>query len=405
MPPSGWLIKSVPPLAGARPWRGSTEACSPQFLQVGVLQVSLPATATSLFIWWKEPSRLVITIGIDPHKSSLTTVALDAAGKPLASRRITLNAPAYKTLIGWAARWPQRRFAVEGAAGLGRGIAQLLAVAGEDVVDVPATLAARARLLDTGGTRKTDTADAASVAHAAMRHQRPGRLRQVAAEDHHTRLRLLSERRDDLARERVRLLNQLHALLRDLIAGGAPLDLTADKAAALLRPIRPITTIDHCRRDLAREMIADLRHLDRRLHTNHAQLRQVLTETHSTITQIRGVGHIIAAKILGHVGDITRFPTADHFASYAGTSPLEASSGDRRRHRLNTTGNRQLNTALHTIALCQARDPGPGRAYYQRKLSEGKTPAEARRALKRRLTNVIYRHLMRDQLAVTTRTT
>jgi transposase len=298
----------------------------------------------------------VITIGIDPHKYSLTAVALDQTGRLLATRRIVVNAAAYKTLTGWAARWPQRRFAVEGAAGLGRGIAQLLAAAGEDVVDVPATLAARARLLDTGGTRKTDAADAASVAHAAQRQRR---LRPVVAEDHHTRLRLLSERRDDLAGERVRLLNRLHVLLRDLIPGGAALDLTADKAALLLRGIRPITATDNCRRDLAQDLIADLRQLDRRLHTNEAQIRQILGETHSTITTIRGVGHIIAAKVLGHVGDITRFPTADHLASYAGTAPLEASSGERRRHRLNPTGNRQLNTALHTIAPHPSPRPRP----------------------------------------------
>ncbi|MET8311735.1 transposase, partial [Micromonospora sp. NPDC005173] len=114
----------------------------------------------------------MITIGIDPHKSSWTAVALDKTGQLLATRRTTVNAAAYKTLTGWAASWPERRFAVEGAAGLGRGIAQLLAAAGEDVVDVPATLAARAQLLDTGGSRKTDAADAASVAHAAMRHKR-----------------------------------------------------------------------------------------------------------------------------------------------------------------------------------------------------------------------------------------
>ena len=230
----------------------------------------------------------------------------------------------------------------------------MLAAAGENVVDVPATLAARARLLDTGGTRKTDVADAASVAHAAMR--RP-RLRPVVAENDHTRLRLLSERRDDLARERVRLLNRLHVLLRDLIPGGAALDLTADKAATLLRTARPVTPSDTCRRDLARELIADLRHLDRRLTANQAQTKQVLAETHSSITNMRGVGHLIAAKVLGNVGDVTRFPTADHFASYIGTSPLEASSGERRRHRLNPTGNRQLNTAPHTIAVVQARDP------------------------------------------------
>jgi hypothetical protein len=231
LPLSGWLFKSVPTLAGARPWRGSTEACS------AILQVRLPATAILVGVV-KGTWLSVIIIGIDPHKASFTAVALDETGKVLASRRITVNTAAYKTLNSWAARWPQRRFAVEGAAGLGRGIAQLLAAAGEDVVDVPATLAARARLLDTGGTRKTDVADATSVAHAALRRKR---LRPVAAENDHTRLRLLSERRDDLARERVRLLNRLHVLLRDLIPGGAALDLTADKAVTLLRTVRPMT--------------------------------------------------------------------------------------------------------------------------------------------------------------------
>jgi transposase len=336
----------------------------------------------------------VITIGIDPHKASLTAVALDATGQQVATRRVTINAGAYKALMSWAARWPQRRFAVEGACGLGRGIAQLLAAGGEDVVDVPATLAARARLLDTGGTRKSDSADAASVAHVAMRRKR---LRPVVAEDHTTQLRLLAERRDDLAGERVRVLNRLHVLLRDLIPGGAKLDLTANKAAALLRSVRPLTATDACRRELATALVADLRRLDRQLVANQAKTRESLAATHSTITDIHGVGDILAGKILGHVGDANRFPTSDHFASYTGTSPVETSSGEHERHRLNTTGNRQLNAALHTVAVCQARDPGPGRVYYLRKIDEGKTPAEARRALKRRLANVIYRHIVTDQ--------
>jgi hypothetical protein len=158
----GWLIKSVQPLAGAWPWRGSTEACSE------VLQVRLPAAAT---VRCSPGERNSAHRDHDRHrsaKSSLTAVALDETGHLLATRRIAVNAAAYKTLTSWAARWPHRRFAVEGATGLGRGIAQLLAAAGEHVVDVPATLAARARLLDTGGTRKTEAADAASVAHAAI---------------------------------------------------------------------------------------------------------------------------------------------------------------------------------------------------------------------------------------------
>jgi transposase len=336
----------------------------------------------------------VITIGIDPHKSSLTAVAVNTTGQRLADRRFPVNAGTFTQLMTWAQRWPQRRFAVEGANGLGRGIAQQLAATGDVVVDVPATLAARARVLTTGGGRKTDVADAVSVAHVALHHQR---LRQVMAEDQTTILRLLAERHDDLTHERTRILNRLHGVLRELVPGGAAVGLSADKAAAILRTARPSTATDACRRDLARELLNDLRRVDRQLKANEGLQRDAVAATGSTLSDVHGIAVVLSAKILGHVGDITRFPTADHFASYTGTSPLDASSGNRNRHRLNTGGNRQLNTALHTIAVCQARDPGPGRTYYLRKISEGKTPAEARRALKRRLANVIYRHILRDQ--------
>ena len=336
----------------------------------------------------------VITIGIDPHKASLTAVAVDLSGVPLGHRRLLVHAGTLGQLRAWAAGWPARRFAIEGAYGLGRPIAQQLAAAGEPVWDVPATLAARARLLSVGGGRKSDAADAVSVAQAALHCPR---LRAVAAEDQSTILRLLSERRDDLAGERTRILNRLHGLLRDLLPGGAPTNLTADKAAALLRGLRPATATAACRRQLARDLLGDLRRVDARLADNKAQLRDALAATGSTLTQIHGLGVVVAAKLLGHIGDIHRFPSQDHFASYTATAPLDASSGNHQRHRLNTGGNRQLNAALHTIAVCQARDPGPGRRYYLRKLSEGKTPAEARRALKRRLANVIYRRILADQ--------
>jgi transposase len=336
----------------------------------------------------------VITIGIDPHKASLTAVAVDPSGRPLGHRRLVVNAGTLNQLMAWAAGWPTRRFAIEGAYGLGRPIAQQLAAAGERVLDVPATLAVRARLLSTGGGRKTDTADAVSVAQAALHNPM---LRVVAAEDQTTILRLLAERRDDLAGERTRILNRLHGLLRDLVPGGAPTDLTAAKAAALLRRVRPVTATAACRRQLARELLGDLRRVDARLADNKAQLQDALAATGSTLPQVHGLGVVVAAKLLGHVGDIRRFPSQDHFASYSATAPLDASSGNQQRHRLNTGGNRQLNAALHLIAVCQARDPGPGRRYYLRKLSEGKTPAEARRALKRRLANVIYRRILADQ--------
>ena len=118
--------------------------------------------------------------------------------------------------------------------------------------------------------------------------------------------------------------------------------------------------------------------------------------TCSRAAGMHGVGVNTAAKILGKVRDVTRFPSSGHFASYTGTAPVEASSGDVRRHRLNRGGNRQLNTALHLIAVCQIRDPSPGQVYYQRKLAQAKTPEEARRSLKRHLSNVVHAHLIAD---------
>jgi transposase len=335
----------------------------------------------------------VITIGIDPHKRSLTAAALDCNSKLLGQLRLPATNQAATQLLAWAQQWPQRRWAVEGASGLGRPIAQLLVAADEPVLDVPAKLAARARLLGTGSTRKTDLADACSVATATIHHRR---LRPVALEDQAVVLRLLSDRRDDLVAERTRTLSRLHVLLADLHPGGATRELTAARAAAMLRQVRPVTAVDIQRKRIARELLADVRRLDRQVKTASQAIRTAVREHGTTLTEVFGVGPVLAAKLLGHAGDITRFPSRDHFASYTGTAPVEASSGDVRRHRLNRGGNRQLNTALHLIAVCQIRDPSPGQVYYQHKLAQAKTPEEARRSLKRHLANVVYSHLVTD---------
>jgi transposase len=209
-------------------------------------------------------------------------------------------------------------------------------------------------------------------------------------------LRLLSDRRDDLVAERTRILSRLHVLLADLQPGGAKRELTATQAAAMLRRTHPITAVDAERKRIARELLADVRRLDRQIKTASQAIRTAVGEHGTTLTEVFGVGPVLAAKLLGHAGDITRFPSRDHFASYTGTAPVEASSGDVRRHRLNRGGNRQLNTALHLIAVCQIRDPSPGQAYYRRKLVEAKTPEEARRSLKRHLANVVHAHLVAD---------
>ena len=192
----------------------------------------------------------MVIIGIDPHKSSLTAVAIDNSGTNLATRRFVVNAGTPAALGKWSQRWTVRRFAIEGANGLGRGIAQALVAADEDVVDVPSTLAMKVRVLSTGGGRKTDPDDAYAVALSALYHKGLHALRR---EEQTTIRRLLSERRDDLAHERARTLNRLHQLLRELTPGGVPLGLSADKAAAALRRIKPTTATEVCRRDLTKE--------------------------------------------------------------------------------------------------------------------------------------------------------
>lgn len=209
-------------------------------------------------------------------------------------------------------------------------------------------------------------------------------------------LRLLSDRRDDLVAERTRTMNRLHVLLRDLHPGGAKRDLSTLQAAALLRVIRPITIVDEHRKALARDLLGDVRRLDMAIKASTKALSDALEVVGSTLTEVHGLGPVTAAKIVAHSGDITRFPSRHHYASYTGTAPIEASSGDLRRHRLSRAGNRQLNAAVHVVAVCQARDPGAGQEYYRRKLAQAKTPAEARRSLKRQLSNVIYKHLLAD---------
>ena len=335
----------------------------------------------------------MITIGIDPHKSSHTAAAVGERGELIAELRVAADRSTTKRLLTWAGQWPERRWAIEGAGGLGRLLAQHLVIAGETVMDVPAKLAARVRLLDAGHGRKTDGIDAISVASAALR----GRgIHPVVHEDSSSVLRLLSDRRDELSAERRRSVNRLHRVLRDLVRGGAPRQLSATRAATILRAIRPSSAVDAERKTIARELLADVRRLDRALAQNRQRCAEAVAVADTSLVEVFGVSDVLATKIIGHARDITRFASADHFATYSGTAPIEASSGDTKRHRLSRWGNRSLNNALHLTARVQTMHAGPGRTYYERKLAEGKSPAEALRCLKRQLAKVVYRHLLAD---------
>jgi transposase len=336
-----------------------------------------------------------VLIGVDPHKASVTVAVVDeGAGELLERASFPQDRAGLKSLECWAKRFPERRWAVENAGGLGRHLAVRLAASGESVVDVPPKLSARVRVLSTGNARKNDRVDALAIALAASRNER---LTAVDPEAASEVLRLLSERREDLVAERTRALNRLHGLLRDLVPGGVARTLSADRAARILRGIRPKGGASaRLRRRLASEVLRDIRTLDRKIVDLNGRIEAEVDSSGTTLTEIYGVGPILAARIIGTVGDVGRFWTKARFASYSGTAPVEASSGDVVRHRLSLAGNRKLNYALHMVATCQARSNTQGGTYYRKKIAEGKSRKEALRCLKRRISDVVFRSLLAD---------
>src|SRR5918997_1162539 len=335
-----------------------------------------------------------VLIGVDPHKASLAVAAInEAKGELLERASFPQDHSGLRSLERWARRFPERRWAVENAGGLGRHLAVRLAAAGESVVDVPPKLSARVRVLSSGNTRKNDELDALATALAASRHERLAAVDPEAASEV---LRLLSERREDLVTERTRALNRLHGLLRDLVPGGVAGTLSAHRAARILRGIRPQGASARLRRRLASEVLRDIRTLDRKIADLNGRIEAEVKTSGTTLTEIFGVGPILAAKIIGMVGNAACFPTKTHFASYSGAAPVEASSGEVVRHRLSLAGNRKLNNALHMVAVCQARSDARGGAYYRKKMAEGKSRKEALRCLKRRVSDAVFKSLMAD---------
>jgi transposase len=306
-----------------------------------------------------------VIIGVDPHKMSATIEVVDT----------------HEQLLG-----------------AGRPLAQRLVENGEHVLDVPAKLAARVRLFDTGHNRKTDALDAHSIAVVAVRT--PG-LRILAADGELEALRMLTDRRDELAHQRVQTVNRLQRLLSELVPGQRKRDLSAAQAKAMLATVRPRDIAGKTRRRMAAEQIADLVAVDAKLKKIQAELKTAVLARGSSLMDIHGVGPAGAARVLADVGDVARFADRNRFASWTGTAPLDASSGEQNRHRLSRAGNRRMNHTLHIAAIVQIRHDTEGRAYYRRKLDAGKTPMEALRCLKRRLSDVVYRQLVADNNAAT----
>jgi transposase len=335
-----------------------------------------------------------VMIGIDPHKGSHTALALDASETKLGQVRVRAAVGQVDGLLEWAQRWPERSWAIEGASGLGHLLAQQLLAAGERVLDVQPKLAARVRLLNTGQVNKNDPNDAGSVAIAALRSRD---IRTVTAEDQAAVIKIWARRHRDLSRAHNRIACRLHAVLCELVPGGFTKEITAGQATAALGAITPHGATDIARLELAYELLDELRTVAEQRRTTKNRIARIVAASKTSVTDIYGVGPIIAATVLGYVGDVHRFPTRDRFAAYNGTAPIDVSSGNNNVQRLSRRGNRQLNHAIHMAALTQIRYPDTvGRTYYDRKIAEGMKHKSALRALKRKISDTIYAHLIND---------
>ena len=341
----------------------------------------------------------MVTLGIDAHKRTHTVVAVDDAGRQLGTKTTTATTTEdHLELVRWADRFgPERSWAVEDCRHLSRRLESDLLGAGERIVRVPPKLMAHAR--DSARTYgKSDPIDALAVARAALRHPD---LPAAQLDGPRRELRLLVDHREDLVNERTRCINRLRWHLHELDPKWDPtprsltsyknIDTVAARRAAMSGMVARI----------AGEIAAHIRDLTVRARALEREIAERVAVTAPTLLALVGVGVLTAAKIVADTADVRRFRSKDAFARHNGTAPLPVWSGNRERHRLSPTGNRQLNAANHRIAITQARCHPDAATYLARRAEMHDTPSEARRALKRRLSDVVYRALLADATPTT----
>jgi transposase len=339
----------------------------------------------------------MVTLGIDAHKRSHTVVVVDEAGRELATKTSTATTSAeHLGLLRWATRFgPDRCWAVEDCRHLSRRLEADLVRAGERIVRVPPKLMAHAR--DAARTYgKSDPIDALAVARAALRHPD---LPAAQLDGPARELRLLVDHRDDLVAERTRAVNRLRWHLHEL-------DPSWDPAARSLTSFKNLDAVgarlgawDTLVARIAGDIVAHVRDLTVRERALERELTTRVAVLAPTLLDITGVGALTAAKIVGETADVRRFKSKDAYARHNGTAPLPVWSSNHPRHRLSRTGNRQLNAAIHRIAITQARCHPDAIVYLERRAAMRNTPTEARRALKRRLSDIVYRALLVDAQA------
>jgi transposase len=336
----------------------------------------------------------MLTLGIDAHKRTHTVVAVDELGRELARRTTSSTATTdHLGLLGWARQLGEERcWAVEDCRHLSRRLETDLLGAGEWIVRVPPKLMAKTR--DSARTYgKSDPIDALAVARAALRHRDlpTARLEGPARE-----LRLLVDHREDLVAERTRGLNRLRWHLHELDPSWDPPARSLTSLVNIEAVIARLATLEGLVARIAGEIAAQVRELTVRARALEAEITTHVTALAPRLLAVTGVGPLTAAKIVAETADIRRFKNKDAYARHNGTAPIPVWSANHQRHRLSRTGNRQLNAAIHRIALTQGRCHPDARAYLEHRTAMGNTRSEARRALKRRLSDVVYRALLAD---------
>lgn len=345
----------------------------------------------------------MVTLGIDAHKRTHTVVAVDEVGRQIGCKTTTATTSAdHLDLVRWADRFgAERKWAVEDCRHLSRRLEADMLAAGERIVRVPPKLMAHAR--DAARTYgKSDPIDALAVAHAALRNPDLP----VAQLDGPSReLRLLVDHREDLVAERTRCLNRLRWHLHEL-------DPTWDPPARSLTAVKNLDAIASRLEGfegpvarVAAEIAAHARALTVRERALERDITSIVTDLAPTLLALAGCGALTAAKVVAETADVRRFKHKDAYARHNGTAPLPVWSGNRERHRLSRTGNRQLNAAIHRIAITQMRCHPDAQTYIDRRITQDdKTKTEALRALKRRLSDVVYRALLADAQPTTSTT-
>ena len=331
----------------------------------------------------------MIVIGLDVHKQSVTAVAVDEAGRPLAERVIGVGS---SELLAWAAPLgDERLWAVEDCRQLTGWLERQLLSAGEDLVRVPPKLTVPERRA--GRTRgKSDPIDALAIARAAIRE--PGLSRPRPDERVYREIKLLVDHREDLVAQRSRNQQRLRWHLHQLDATyEVPLRMLS-RASHLERVARWLGRREQeLQVRIARELVSTIRQLNRAISELDQELEVRTNQVAPALLELPGCATVTAAKLLAEIGPVDRFRSDAQLARHSGVAPLEASSGRTQRHRLDRGGNRQLNAALYRIAITQARYHAPARDYLDRKRSEGKSRREASRCLKRLLIRIIFNTL------------